>query len=120
MYEVIECPHCLNEVKLGANICTGCKAEVRYGLSVKAFFGYYFLTLVAIVLLVQGVLFLIESYGSSIGIDVEKFNDAGKGTTPKLIFLGSIFGSSILLYGYIFIKFIRRAYKNHVSFDRIQ
>lgn len=30
-YQALECPHCLNEVKYGANVCTGCKAEILYG-----------------------------------------------------------------------------------------
>lgn len=118
--KIIECPHCLNEVKHGANICTGCRAEIRYGLSIKAFFGYYFLTLVAILILVQGVFYLIEAYGANFGLDIEKINDAGKGGTPTLIFFGAILGSSILLYIFIFIKYIRKKYRNHISFRRIE
>jgi len=32
------CPHCYNQVPNGASVCTGCQAEISYGVSIGKLF----------------------------------------------------------------------------------
>lgn len=117
--QTITCPHCLTDVKQGANVCVGCKAEIRYGLSIPAFFGYYILTVIVLITALSGIVYLIKNYSHYVGISTEKlqhFVANNIDTSDNVIYY--LLGFTVVVYGFIYFKYIRKAYKNHVSFER--
>ena len=100
--ETITCPHCLTDVKKGANVCVGCHAEIKYGLSAGLFFGYYILLVIALLL---------------IAVVFRAVTDIA---LPNLIFENFI--TFLILAGIAYIVllvvYIVPKYENHVSFTR--
>lgn len=117
--EIIECGHCLTEVKRGANICIGCRAEVRYGLSTSGFFGYLFGVFALIVALQIAILALIEYYGHYVGLDFEALKIWANTDDNYLIVLYANLALTLVLFTFLYIKYIRKSYKDHVTFNRL-
>lgn len=118
-HETIECAHCLTEIKRGANICIGCKAEVRYGLSIGGFFGYLFGVFVLVVIVQIGITTLINMYGHHVGIDVEALRIWEKKGNNGFVFLYINLVVTLLLFSFLYVKYIRKSYKDYVSFRRL-
>ncbi|GGZ92229.1 hypothetical protein DC083_02320 [Ignatzschineria ureiclastica] len=96
------CPHCMTEVKRGANVCVGCKAEIKYGVSAGIFFGFYILTFIVIAI---ATLIIAEFTGLPLDtLMIDHF-------ITFLILTG-------MVYLVIFFKFIMPKFEDRVIFSR--
>lgn len=110
--KTMTCPHCLNEVKYGANICTGCKAEITYG---KIPGLVRLISMVIIYVLVYQAFILSLKFGVSQGwLD----RNVGEGDNG-LVMIGIMLVVGLVLYWILKIKVLKKIYKNRINYSRI-
>lgn len=97
MRQLLECPHCLSEVKYGASVCVGCGAEVSYGQSKLGLIGKFVLIFFIMTSILSSALAYLMN---TVGIDA---NGSISGIL-NLVFLIA----SIALSWLVFSKFVRR------------
>ena len=107
---MIECSHCLNDVKYGASICTGCKAEIKYGPPTSARVIAFILSYIV----VGFILKIILNIATAIGM-IKATTEMG---AFEVIVLIITIGLTFVLYHFLNKKYLRKIYKNHVSFTR--
>ncbi|MCF4176897.1 hypothetical protein [Vibrio sp. McD22-P3] len=102
----VECPHCKKEdVKYGANICTGCKAEIIYGNTMTT-------------LLLSFILIPIAGYWATIaGLEILLSKSVFKEIIQQI---GDTVAFTIIITPWIVLgwKFNKRMYKERILFVR--
>ncbi len=94
---LITCPHCRSEIPHGANVCRGCRAEIKYGT--PKFFIWLGLLLPIVV-----------------GYFIARFLHLTVGADETVAYV--VWGIVTLAGWYGCIRVCKRLFKNYVSFIR--
>lgn len=106
------CPHCLNDVKRGANVYTECKAEILYGRVPGL------LKIINLILSYTIIYWIFTGslhFALFMGWVDENF---GKGNGKGLWVLGGLFVAGLIVYVIIDQLILKKIYKNKIEYIR--
>ncbi|OYQ70546.1 hypothetical protein B9T13_04615 [Wohlfahrtiimonas chitiniclastica] len=108
------CPHCLNDVKRGANVCTECKAEITYGKVPRL------LKIINLVLSYTVIYWIFTGslhFALSMGWVDESFGKGSSGLEVLGVF-GVLFVAGLIVYVIIDQLILKKIYKNKIEYVR--
>lgn len=109
--KTMTCPHCLNEVKYGASVCTECKAEILYGRVPRL------LKIINLILSYTIIYWIfIGSLKFAISMNWVDRN-IGEGSNGLGV-LGVMFVSGLVLYVVINKLVLKKIYKGKIEYIR--
>lgn len=109
--KIMTCPHCLNEVKYGANVCTGCKAEILYGRAPRI------VKVISLILIYMAIYWVfISSLKFALSMNWVDRN-IGEGSNG-LVVIGGMFIIGLVVYWIVSKTIFKRLYGRKIEYIR--